>query len=356
MSMIPRGARRGALAPIAAVVYRAALSSVSQGSGIMRYRRVTILGGSGFIGRYVVKRLAAAGAVVAVVSRHASAAGFLRPMGDVGQIALINAAVNDEARLRAAVEGADAVVCAAGILFERGAQRFDLVHNRGPALLARLAKAAGARHFLHISAIGADRAAPAAYARSKAAGEAAVRDAFPEATILRPSVVFGPEDDFFNRFAALARWSPALPLIGGGHTKFQPVYVGDVADAVVAGLMRPDATGKTFELGGPRVYSFRELMALVLRETGRERMLVNLPFSLASLEAAFLEWLPRPPLTRDQVMLLQRDNVVAAASPGLADLGIEPTAVELVIPTYLRRYRRGGRWRALAPAGPSSKA
>jgi uncharacterized protein YbjT (DUF2867 family) len=322
----------------------------------MRYRRVTVLGGSGFIGRYVVKRLAAAGAVIAVVSRHASAAGFLRPMGDVGQIALINVAINDEARLAAAVDGADAVISAAGILFERSAQRFDVVHVQGAALLARLAKAAGARHFVHFSAIGADPAAPAAYARSKAAGEAAVRAAFPEATILRPSVVFGPEDDFFNRFAALARWSPALPLIGGGHTKFQPVYVGDVADAVIAGLAQPDAAGKTFELGGPHVYSFRELMELVLRETGRERALVNLPFSLASAEAAFLEWLPRPPLTRDQVKLLQRDNVVAAGTLGLADLGIAPTAVEVIIPTYLDRYRRGGRRRAAAPAGPSSKA
>jgi uncharacterized protein YbjT (DUF2867 family) len=322
----------------------------------MRYRRVTVLGGSGFIGRYVVKHLASQGAVVAVVSRHASAAGFLRPMGDVGQIALINADMSDEARLAAAIGGADAVIYAAGILFERGAQSFDLVHHRGPALLAQLAKTAGARHFVHFSAIGADSAAPAAYARSKAAGEAAVRAAFPAATILRPSVVFGPEDDFFNRFAALARWSPALPLIGGGETKFQPVYVGDVADAVIASLERPDAAAKTFELGGPRVYSFRALMELVLRETGRQRTLVNLPFSLASLQAAFLEWLPRPPLTRDQVKLLQRDNVVATGSLGLGDLGIAPTAVELIIPTYLDRYRRGGRWRAAAPAGPSSKA
>src|SRR5262245_4093025 len=239
MSMIPRAARLVALASIAAVVYRAARFSGSNGSGLMRYRRITIVGGSGFIGRYVVKRLAASGAVIAVVSRQASAAGFLRLMGDVGQIALINAAINDKARLAAAVEGADAVISAAGILFERGAQRFDAVHVRGPALLAQLAKAAGARHFVHLSAIGADPASPAAYARSKAAGEAAVRAVFPEATILRPSVVFGAEDDFFNRFAALARWSPALPLIGGGHTKFQPVYVGDVADAVIAGLTQP---------------------------------------------------------------------------------------------------------------------
>jgi uncharacterized protein YbjT (DUF2867 family) len=321
----------------------------------MRFRRITILGGSGFIGRYVVKRLAATGAVIAVVSRHASSAGFLRPMGDVGQIALINADVTDRTLLAAAVEGADAVVSAAGILYERDKQRFDAVHHRGPALLATLAKAAGAKRFIHLSAIGADPAAPAAYARSKAAGEAAVRDAFPGATILRPSIVFGPEDDFFNRFAAMAQFLPALPLIGGGHTRFQPVYVGDVADAVSAALMRADAVGATFELGGPRVLSFKELMELVLRETHRRCALVNVPFALATLEAAFLEWLPKPPLTRDQVKLLQRDNVVAPGVPGLPELMITPTALELVLPTYLDRFRRGGRWGATiaAPADPS---
>jgi len=320
----------------------------------MRYRRVTVLGGSGFIGRYIVKRLAARGAVVAVVSRHASAAGFLRPMGDVGQIAPIDASLADEARLAAAVEGADAVVCSVGILYERGRQRFDLVHHQGPARLARLAAAAGVKRFVHISAIGADATSPSAYARTKAAGEAAVRAAFPAATILRPSIVFGPEDDFFNRFAALARLLPALPLIGGGRTRFQPVYVGDVADAVMAALDRPEAAGRTYELGGPRVYTFRELMELMLRETHRRRALVDLPFALASLQATFLEWLPTPPLTRDQVRLLQQDNVVAPGQPGLADLGIAPTALELVLPTYLDRFRRGGRWGndRSAPAGP----
>src|SRR5689334_3364059 len=320
----------------------------------MNTHRTAVLGGSGFIGRYVVKRLAARGDVVPVGCRNAEEAKFLRPMGDVGQVGPLNVAIDDRSVLPAFLAGSDALVNCVGILRESGSQTFERVHHTGPALLARLAREAQVERFVHISAIGADSRSASAYARSKAAGEAAVRDAFPTVTILRPSVVFGPEDQFFNRFAALARWSPALPLIGGGHTKFQPVYVGDVADAVIAGLERPDAAGKSFELGGPRVYSFRELMALVLRETGRERMLVNLPFSLASLEAAFLEWLPRPPLTRDQVKLLQRDNVVAAGSLGLGDLGIAPTAVELIIPTYLDQYRRGGRWRAAAPAGPSS--
>jgi uncharacterized protein YbjT (DUF2867 family) len=320
----------------------------------MPYQRATVFGASGFIGRYVVKRLAARGTVIAAVSRHAGAAGYLRPMGDVGQIATIDAGLDDEAVLAAAIAGAEAVVSSVGILFERGRQRFDRIHHRGAARLALLAKAAGAKRFVHISAIGADPAAASLYARSKGAGEAAVRQGFPEATILRPSVVFGPEDDFFNRFAAMARSLPALPLIGGGHTRFQPVYVGDVADAVMAALDRHDAVGRTYELGGPKVYSFRQLMELMLAEVHRRRWLVTLPFGLASLEAAFLERLPSPPLTRDQVRLLQRDNVVSSDLPGLAELGVAPTAVELILPTYLDRFRRRGRWRAgtAAPAGP----
>ncbi len=318
----------------------------------MRLRRVTVVGGAGFIGRYVVRRLAQRGAAVAVVSRNASTAGFLRPMGDVGQIAQLAAGLGDERRLAASLEGADAAVCAVGILYERGGQRFDLVHHLGPGLLARLAAAAGVKRFVHLSAIGADPAAPSAYARSKAAGEAAVRAAFPAETILRPSVVFGPEDDFFNRFAALARVLPALPLIGGGHTRFQPVHVGDVADAVMAALTRIDAAGGVFELGGPRVYTFRELLELLLRTIGRKRMLVPLPFPLAALEAAFLEWLPKPPLTRDQIKLLMSDNVVAPCSPGLAELGIAPTALEAVVPSYLGRFRRGGLTPASDQSGP----
>ena len=319
----------------------------------MRLRRVTVIGASGFIGRYIVKRLARRGAVVAAVSRHATRAGFLRPMGDVGQVVPLDAGLDDETRLAAAIAGADAVVSAAGILYERGRQRFDLVHHRGPALLARLAAAAGAKRFVHLSAIGADPAAPAAYARSKAAGEAAVRAAFPAATILRPSVVFGPEDEFFNRFAALARVSPVLPLIGGGRTRFQPVYVGDVADAAMAALDRPDAPGRTYEVGGPEVLSFKELMELTLREVGRRRALVSLPFPLAMLEAAFLEFLPRPPLTRDQVRLLRRDNVVAADALGLPALGLAPTGLELVLPTYLDRFRRHRRWPSEPAASPN---
>jgi uncharacterized protein YbjT (DUF2867 family) len=322
----------------------------------MRLGRATVLGGSGFIGRYIVQRLAAKGAVVAVVSRHASDAGFLRPLGDVGQIALIDASLADEARLAASLAGADAVVSSVGILYERGRQTFRAAHVEGPARLARLARAAGVRRFVHISALGADIQSSSAYARSKAEGEAAVRSEFPGATILRPSVVFGPEDSFFNRFAALAIYLPALPLIGGGMTRFQPVYVGDVADAVMAALTRPEAAGRIYQLGGPRIYAFRELMELMLREMRRRRALVSIPFGLASFQAFFLERLPGPPLlTRDQVRLLEHDSIVQHGAPGLADLGISPTAVELVLPTYLEAYRRGGRYAGTRTilAGPS---
>jgi uncharacterized protein YbjT (DUF2867 family) len=309
----------------------------------MRNRRVSVVGGSGFIGRYVVKRLAERGAVITVVSRHATEARFLKPMGDVGQIALIDAGLDDEARLTAAFTGSSAVVSCVGILYERGRQRFQLLHVDGPARLARIAAAAGAKHFVHVSALSADPQSSSAYARTKAMGEAAVKAALTTATILRPSLVFGPEDDFFNRFAGMARLSWVLPLVGGGTTRFQPVYVGDVADAVMAVLERPDAQGKTYELGGPAVLSFRELMELLLAEIGRRRVLVTLPFALARVAALFMEFLPKPPLTRDQVNLLQRDAVVTPGAPGLAELGITPTALELVLPSYLNRFRRGGR-------------
>jgi uncharacterized protein YbjT (DUF2867 family) len=309
----------------------------------MMPRRITVVGASGFIGRYVVKRLAGEGAVILACARHARDAGFLRPMGDVGQIAGFDLDIGDEKGAAAVVAGSDAVVNLAGILVERGKQRFDAVHHQGPAQLARLAKAAGVRHFIHVSAISADPAAPAAYSRSKAAGEEAVRAAFPEAVILRPALVFGPEDAFFNRFAAMARYSPALPLIGGGHTRFQPVYVGDVAAAVEAVLIRADAEGGRFDLAGPVVFDMKQLFEMMLHVIGRRRLLLSVPFSLASLKAFFLELLPNPLLTRDQVRMLRRDAVAAAGTPGLAELGIVPTALELVLPTYLDRYRRAGR-------------
>jgi NADH dehydrogenase len=311
----------------------------------MAQRLVTVFGGSGFIGRYVVKRLAASGARVRVAVRRVEDAKFLKPMGDVGQIAPFLANVRVESSVRAAVEGADAVVNLVGILHESGAQRFEAVQATAPGLIAAAAKAAGVRRLVHVSAIGADPNSPAAYARTKAEGEAAVRVAFPEATILRPSIVFGPEDGFFNRFGNLARMLPALPLIGGGETRFQPVYVGDVADAVMAALDRTDALGRTYELGGPRVYTFAELLRYVLDVTQRRRVLAYVPWPLAKLQGRVLGLLPSPPLTYDQVLLLEKDNVAAPGVPGLADLGIaNPQTVESVVPTYLVRYRRTGQF------------
>ncbi|MCH7888598.1 MAG: complex I NDUFA9 subunit family protein [Proteobacteria bacterium] len=303
---------------------------------------VAVFGGTGFIGRHLVRRLAKAGARVRVVVRDPEAGMFLKPMGEPGQIILDRGNLLDAGSVAEAVAGADIVVNLVGVLYESGPYTFAAVHVEGARSVAEAAKAAGARRLVQVSAIGASKRSPALYARTKAAGEAAVGKAFPGATIVRPSIVFGPEDDFFNRFAALARLVPALPLYGGGRTRFQPVYVGDVAEAIVRIAGDPGTAGKTYELGGPHVYTFREVLELVLRETGRRRLLLPLPFWAAGVQARFLEVLPKPPLTRDQVKMLTRDNVVGAKALGLAALGIEPTAVEAVVPSYLGRYRRGG--------------
>jgi len=304
--------------------------------------RVAILGGSGFIGRYIVKRLAERGDVLAVGARHAASAKFLKLKGDVGQVGLLNITIEDEALLPAFLAGNDTVINCVGILRESASRTFDRLHHTAPARLARLAREAGAQRLIHISAIGADPRATSAYARSKAAGEQAVRDAFPTATILRPSIVFGPEDQFFNRFAALAMVSPALPLVGGGLTRFQPVYVGDVASAAVRSIDDPAGAGRTYELGGPKVYTFRQLIELLLEEIRRKRLLIDIPFGIASLQARLMAILPNPPLTPDQVELLKRDNVVSSGALTLATLGITPTALEAILPTYLDRFRRGG--------------
>lgn len=311
----------------------------------MAGQTVTIFGGSGFIGRYVVARLADRGWTVRVAVRHPRQAQFLKPLGNVGQIVPLRARLQSDAEVTAAVQGADAVINLVGILAEGGAQRFEALQHLGAQRIAEVAAAEGITRFVQVSAIGADPDAEAEYARTKGLGEAAVRAAVPEAVILRPSIVFGPEDGFFNRFAVMARLAPALPLIGGGMTKFQPVYVGDVADAVVAGLEQSAARGKTFELGGPHVYSFKELLQLLLKTIRRRRLLVPVPWALAYVQGSLLQQLPDPPLTRDQVKLLESDNVVAADALTLADLGIKaPHSVEVIIPTYLERYRPGGRF------------
>ncbi len=307
---------------------------------------ITLFGGSGFIGRYVVQRLAEKGWVIRVAVRHPVRAKFLKPLGNVGQIVPIACDLTEDRQVRAALEGADAAVNFVGILFERGAQSFGAVQHEGARRAATIAAELGISDFVQLSAIGADPEGAAEYARSKGAGEAAVRAAIPRARILRPSIVFGPEDGFFNRFAAIARLAPALPLIGGGKTRFQPVYVADVADAVMRCLEDPATAGRTFELGGPAVLTFEELMELMLREIHRRRLLVPLPFWAAEIQGSLLEKLPiiDPPLTRDQVELLKSDNVVGAGAEGLEALGITPHALEVILPTYLDRYRPGGRF------------
>ena len=310
----------------------------------MARRLATVFGGSGFIGRYVVQRLARRGWIVRVAVRRPDEALFLKPMGDVGQIVPLAANIRYERSVAAAVAGADVVVNLTGILYELGPQRFDAVHADGPRRLARAAKAAGASRLLHFSAIGADPQSPSAYGRSKAAGEAQLLDQYPEATIFRPSIVFGPEDDFFNRFAELARLSPVIPLIGGGRTRFQPVYVGDIADAAMNALEDSATASRTYELAGPKAHSFRELMEIMLAQIGRRRLLLPIPMGIARLQAAVLGLLPHPPLTLDQLKMLERDNIPSGKFGGLRELGIEPEGLEAILPSYLERFRVGGRF------------
>jgi len=308
-------------------------------------RRITVFGGSGFVGQYVVRRLAQQGWIIRVATRDPVVASQLKPLGNVGQVVPMRVDVHDDAAVAAAVAGADAVINLVAVLYESGAQTFQALHVEAAQRIAAAAAKAGAAHFVQVSAIGADPAAASKYARTKGEGERAVLAAFPRATIIRPSIVIGPEDGFFNRFARMALFSPALPLIGGGNTRFQPVFVGDLAEAIVRALGDAEAAGRTYEIGGPRVYTFRELMDVMLAAIGRHRMLVNVPFALAELNGAILEKLPGPKLlTRDQVVLLKQDNIVHSGMPGLAELGVPATPIEAIIPTYLDIYRRGGRF------------
>ncbi|MEJ0073950.1 MAG: complex I NDUFA9 subunit family protein [Alphaproteobacteria bacterium] len=310
---------------------------------------VTVFGGSGFLGRHVVRALAREGYRIRNAVRRPDLAGHLQPMGRVGQIHSVQANLRYPASVQAALAGADVAINLVGILFERGKQRFEAVQAQGAACVAQAAAAAGAR-LIHVSALGADADSPALYGRTKAAGEAAVLAAAPEATIFRPSIVFGPEDDFFNRFGAMARMSPVLPLVGGGETKFQPVFVGDVAQAIAKAAGGHAKGGTTYELGGPEVRSFKALMVYVLAVTERRRVLMPLPFGIAKLQAFFLQFMPTPLLTPDQVELLRADNVVSAAATSegrtLQGLGIEPAAMEAIVPSYLWRFRKTGQFRA----------
>jgi len=315
---------------------------------------VTVFGGSGFLGRHVVRALAKLGYRIRVAVRRPELAGFLQPLGRVGQIHAVQANVRHPASVEAAARDADVVIDLVGILFERGRQKFDAVHAFGAEAVALAAAAFGAR-MIHVSAIGADEQAPSRYARSKAVGEKLVLAAVPSAIILRPSVLFGPEDDFFNKFAAIARFSPALPLVGGGHTRFQPVFAGDVANAIVAAIEGRAKDGEVYELGGPQVCSFKELMQFMLATIERRRLLVPVPFALAKFQAAILQLLPKPLLTPDQVELLRGDVIVSdkAKREGrtLEALGIDPVAMAAIVPSYLWRFRKTGQFKPTAAGG-----
>lgn len=313
-------------------------------------RLITIIGGSGFVGRHIVRSLARRGYRIRVACRRPDLAGHLQPLGNTGQIMMVQANVRYPASLVAACEGAYAVINLTGVLYSAGPQSFDAVHAFGAEACAKAAKAARARMFIQMSAIGADENSTAEYARSKAEGEKRARAAFPGAMVIRPSIVFGPEDSFFNRFAALSRFAPFLPLIGGGETKFQPVFAGDVGEAIARLVDAGEADGKTYEFGGPETLTFRQLMEFTLDTIGRSRALIPVPWGVAKIQAAIFGLLPKPLLTSDQVELLKTDNVVSshARKDGctLEGLGITPSGIEGIVPGYLYRYRKAGQFTA----------
>ena len=312
---------------------------------------VTVFGGSGFLGRHVVRALANEGYRIRVAVRRPDLAGFLQPLGTVGQIMPIQANLRDPASVAHAIEGSDAVVNLVGILYESGKATFDGLHHLGAKVIAEETAKAGIDRMVQISAIGADINSPSAYASSKAKGEKAVLSALPDAIIVRPSLLFGPEDDFFNKFASMAKLSPFLPLVGGGDTQFQPAFVGDVAQVIALGVKGDLDAAATYELGGPEIKSFRQLLAMTLDEIHRKRLLLPLPFWMASTMGRFFEKLPmKPALTRDQVTLLKSDNVVSEQANlelrTFEGIGITPLAIEAVIPSYLWSYRPGGQYEA----------
>lgn len=314
---------------------------------------VTVFGGSGFVGGQVVRALAKRGWRVRVAVRRPARAWDLKPQGDVGQIVAVRCDATKPDEVAAAVRGADAVINLIGVLYEGPGRSFQALHIDASRNIAEACAAAGVDRLVQVSAIGANPEGPSAYARTKAAAEMAAREVKPNAVIVRPSIVFGAGDDFLNRFAAMASMSPFLPLIGGGNTRFQPVWVGDVAEAIARTVVLPDAAGRTFELGGPAVISFEDLLKLVLRETNRRNGLLPLPLFAAKIVGAFAQLTAlvgiAPVLTQDQVVSLQADNVVSPSAEGLAALGIEPTGMNAIVPGYLWRYRRGGQF-AESPA------
>jgi uncharacterized protein YbjT (DUF2867 family) len=352
--------QRFGLARFPAGRYSSGKFSSPRGSAAMT-RLVTIFGGSGFVGRYIARRMAKEGWRVRVACRRPNEALFVKPYGTPGQVEPIACNIRDDGSVRGLLRGADAVVNCVGILNRSGANTFDAVQAKGAGRIARLAAEAGIGQLVHISAIGADAGSESDYARSKGEGEAAVLEAFPNAVILRPSVIFGTEDGFFNRFAAMTRMGPVLPVVGA-ETRFQPVHVDDVAAAAVKAALGQAAPG-VYELGGPEVETFRTLMTRMLKVVQRRRAVVNVPFFFANImgfgfdmmQAATLGLVENKMLTRDQVKNLRHDNVVAPGAKGFADLGIAPTAMEAVLPEYLWRYRASGQYAAIKDSAKNLK-
>ncbi|OCP23395.1 MULTISPECIES: complex I NDUFA9 subunit family protein [unclassified Ensifer] len=310
---------------------------------------VTIFGGSGFVGRHVVRALAKRGYRIRVAVRRPDLAGHLQPLGNVGQISFVQANLRYRKSVDRAVEGSDHVINCVGVLFESGRNTFDAVQDFGARAVAEAARNVGAK-LTHISAIGADAKSESSYARTKGRAEAAILETLPDAIILRPSIIFGPEDGFFNKFASMARFAPALPLIGGGNTKFQPVYVTDVAEAVARSVDGQLSAGTIYELGGPEVLTFRQCLEIMLKTIDRKRSLVSVPFGLASLMGSIASMIPfiTPPVTADQVVLLKSDNIVSTKAESedrtLRGIGITPTMLESILSTYLVRYRPRGQY------------
>lgn len=306
-------------------------------------KMATVFGGTGFVGTQIVYALAKAGYAIKIATRVPERAYFLRPCGNVGQVVPLACNYSDPKSIAKAVQGSDVVVNCIGALFEKGEQSFQKAHIDIPAAIAKSCADYNVDRFVHISALACDRGT-SKYAKSKYKGEEAIHAQYPSAIILRPSVIFGEGDDFFNMFAKMATILPILPLIGGGETQFQPVYVGDVVDATMAAVNTPDADGKIYALGGPEILSFKQIFERLFSYTGQTPILLSLPFGLAKIQAAFLSMLPKPLLTRDQVESLKTDNIVTNDELTLSDLGVNPTALDIILPTYLVRYRAGGRF------------
>lgn len=307
------------------------------------YKQACIFGATGFIGRQISRELAKKGYIIKAATRVPERAFFLKTCGNVGQIVPYGCTYSDEASLNDAIKGCDLVVNCVGILYEKGKDTFAATHTELPRAIAKACKTQGVARFIHISALGCDHT-ESKYGKSKYAGEQAILENFPAATILRPSLVFGAEDSFFNMFASMSVILPVLPLIGGGHTKFQPVYVGDVADAAIRCAGDDSTSGHTYELGGPEILTFRQIYERLFEQTGRKKMLVSLPWGFAQCQGRLLSLLPHPPLTADQVLSLKTDNTVSREARTFKDLNLQPTAMDAVLPSYLSRYRPGGRF------------